>query len=185
MIQRVFNVRPGYDCRVECKHDPKGEHGLHCDEWVYTVVDRDARAALELEVYTPFYPPTVDKRGMLEVRQPFMGSVLHSHYGLPTTKEQVQAAEPHSTNCAYIGTCWGSSFGMAADSMVAKYFENNCEGGWPNGPGDQRDIQPRLWAALELRLVELIGFAERQRWEDGDRKWIRCECCKGEGVKAL
>ncbi len=181
MIQRVFNVSPGYDCRVECQHEHKGQHGIHCDEWVYTVVDRDAHAALELEVYTPFYPATVDKRAILEVRKPFCGGILLLHYGYATSREAVLEADAER-NCAYIGTCYPATFGLAAGVLVNKYFDNNLEDGWPNGPGNQLEEQPNLWAALEARLAELVEYGERQRREDGDLKWRVCECCKGAGT---
>jgi hypothetical protein len=186
VIQRVFDVRPGYDCRKECTHKCKGAHGIHCDEWVYTVVSRDHRAALALEVYTPFYPPTVNKRSILEVRKPFSGGWLCFHYGFATTKEQVQDPESRGTdNCAYIGKCWTSGSALNANALVDGWFENNSEGAWPNGPGNQLETQPNLWLALEKSLAEYIDYNERERREDGDLKWVQCKHCAGEGVEAL
>ncbi len=168
MIQHVFNVRPGYDCRVECKHKVKGQHGIHCDEWVYAVVDRDAQAALELRTYTPFYPngfePGFDNK--------FWGANLALHLGFAINKEQVKNPEPHP-NCAYIGLCFdGGSWGLLADELVQAHFDQTSE---------NRD-QPKLWQALEEKFVLLVQRANREALEDGDLKWVRCKCCKGEGV---
>lgn len=55
-MKRVTSAVPGYDCRVECKHDNKGDHGVHCEEWWYAVVDEETNQALSLMVFSNEFP---------------------------------------------------------------------------------------------------------------------------------
>jgi hypothetical protein len=187
MIQRVFNVKPGYDCTVKCEHDRKGAHGIHCTEWVYTVVNRDAHIALELEVYTPFYPESVQPKSYIHnllEQKPYTGTFLRWHFGYATTREQVKT-RPDASNCEFIGRCWADGSGLAAEPLVAKHFERNYEGGWHRLGAEQLTEQPALWVALEQKLHTLLEQLEAARREDGDLKWSVCRKCEGAGTHAL
>lgn len=183
MIHRSFSIKPGYDCRVTCSHERKGDHGIHCTEWVYTVVDRDAHIALELDVYTPFYPVSVQPRQYLHNiidQKPFHGAYLRWHYGYAINRTQVLAG-PDTERCKLIGRCWPDGSGIAADELVKLHFERNTEDGWPKD-SKQLSEQPTLWAALEQKLKERLSDLGQDRREDGDLKWAVCEHCKGTGT---
>jgi hypothetical protein len=81
MIHRAFTIDPGYDCRVECKHDSKGQHGICPDTWICVVVDNDARAALEIRIHAPFYPETVIPEDLSGFLRTFWGRNLALHFG--------------------------------------------------------------------------------------------------------
>jgi hypothetical protein len=190
MIQRVFNTRHAYDCRTECKHDPKDDHGIHCEEWFFTVIDRDYRAALECEVWTPFYPDAVDPKHHIHTllnEPPFWGISLSFHFGFPTCARDVRGYDPR-LDCKYIGTCFSERVGSSTyvKKLVATTFDMST--GWAFQPmlGDERGIhqppQPKLWAALEQELQSLIVKAEQARRTDGDLKWKLCEKCRGNGL---
>lgn len=179
MIQRVFSTQPAYDCRTECTHDPKGDHGIHCEEWFFTVIDRDYRAALECEVWTPFYADTVDPQNFIHTvlnEPPFRGINLHFHFGFPTSAGDVRVGIPTTRDCKYIGTCFSDRIGNSdyVEKLVATTFEIEL--------GRDYNIQPKLWAALEQELQCCIVKAEQARRTDGDLKWKLCEKCCGNGL---
>jgi hypothetical protein len=183
MIQRVFNARLAYDCRTECKHDRKGDHGVHCEEWFFAVIDRDYHAALECEVWTPFYPDTVDPRDYIHTilaQPPFRGIRLSFHFGFPTCAQDVRSADER-LDCKYIGTCFSECAGSTTyvEKLVATTFLWLDVGVHTHLPSES---QPKLWAALEQELQSLIVKAEQARRTDGDLKWKLCEKCCGNGL---
>jgi hypothetical protein len=183
MIQRSFVAKLGYDCRKVCLHERKGDHGIHCTEWVYTVVDHDARIALELEVYTPFYPESVEPTRFLHNiidQKPFRGSFLRWHFGYATNRAQILAG-PASEHCALIGRCWAGGSGLDAEPLVNQHFERNVEDGWARS-SNQLSEQPALWAALEQRLETICETFSAERKVDGDLKWQVCAACAGTGT---
>lgn len=178
MIHRVFSVEPGYDCRAECQHERRGDHGICSDIWTYAVVDRDARAALEFQLSTPFHPATVDVSSLSDFSRKFGGRNVAMHFGYPTSKEQV-LGRPTSTNCAYVGTCYDAgTWGLMADELAAHF--DQAQG--LEGVGDPLTRQPALWAALEDKLAALVTQRRADRLSDGDLRWRVCEHCGGAGV---
>lgn len=61
-MKRTMKIRPGYDCRVECKHEPPGDHGICGDEWTYGV--SDGERAVVLSVLSTDYPASVDREAL-------------------------------------------------------------------------------------------------------------------------
>lgn len=182
-MNRSFIIKPGYDCRTECKHEIKGKHGACSDIWTYAVIDTDARAALELRIMTPFYPSTVDVSFLPDSLRTFMGTDICMHFGYPTSREQVRSGA--KTQCKYIGVCYDAgSWSVMANELVTAHFDQ--EHGLKQGPifayQGLLQEQPALWAALEMRLAELVEKKQAARREDGDLRWRVCEHCKGQGV---
>lgn len=185
-MNRVFNVESGFDCRTECKHERKGEHGISSDTWTYAVIDSDARAALELRVMTPFYPTTVNVKSLPVFLQKFRGANVCMHFGYPINKAQVMDGV-RTRICEYIGVCYDAgSWGLMGDELVDAHF--NQEQGLQQGPIGPVVLphilkeQPALWAALEERLAELVKQRQAERASDGDLRWRVCEHCVGQGV---
>lgn len=177
---RIFNAKPGFDCRIECNHEIKGQHGICSDMWTYAIVNRDARAALELTIMTPFYPQTVDVGSLPDFLRRFVGSNILMHFGYPINKLQVLKHEPPVTDCVYIGTCYkGGSWSMMADELVKANFDQAQ--GLKRNPRTLGE-QPALWTALESKLVELTEEMQAARLQDGDLRWQVCEHCTGQGV---
>jgi hypothetical protein len=62
-LQRVSRLQPGYDCirkpcgKKGCGTKPGSSHGVHCDDWIYTV--HDGKRALSLVVFSGHFPETV------------------------------------------------------------------------------------------------------------------------------
>ena len=172
-LARSVHVVEGYDCRVD-RHKPKAAgrdgHGIHCDEWVYTLVD-PAVGALALHVYTPFFPRSVDPPPFTSYRGAFIG-MCTPHV---TSRQLVASATPPSP-CAYLGQCydWGT-WSLLAGEIFEETFEARLQ------PRIE-DPQPRLWAKLEEFFAEQANAIKVARHEHGDLGWRRCEHCNGEGV---
>jgi hypothetical protein len=179
MIHRAFTIDPGYDCRVECKHDSKGQHGICPDTWICVVVDNDARAALEIRIHAPFYPETVIPEDLSGFLRTFWGRNLALHFGYPTSPQQVLDG-PESTKCSYIGTCYSSdSWGLRVDELMA-HFDQRI--GLTNREHTALRDQPAFYTALEEKLAALVAERQAERLSDGDLKWRKCDHCDGRGV---
>lgn len=59
MPTRTSHREPGYDCRVACEHEPKGEHGISGGDWWYAVSEGDR--AVTLHVLGNEYPASVER----------------------------------------------------------------------------------------------------------------------------
>ncbi len=94
-MKRQTIVRPGYDCRVKCEHDPPGDHGICGDEWIYVV--SDGEAALVYSVLSDRYPATVDRSTLPEVLLRGMGGAMAIHR--PGKSDEAMA-------CQYIDSGW-------------------------------------------------------------------------------
>jgi hypothetical protein len=171
MIQRKTHLAPGYDCRVECPHEPKGRHGYHSDEWWFTVVDGDARTALSLRIHTTRYPASVVSVADDEL---FSGWDFVRHSRHAWTKHQVLS---HTMDeCEHLGLCHSSPMTVTyADNFAKKHLVYDAGLEQPEA----------FWLAMEAELASAIAYIEAARREDGDLKWKVCSCCKGQQVVPL
>lgn len=173
MIQRNTYVVPGYDCSAHCTHTSYGEHGIACDNWIYTVKDGDRRIALAMEIFTPNFPDTVPRSN----RNAFSPRSIVWHYAWPTSREEV-LSEPN--DCDLLGgKCYsGNSTTFYEREVFERIFVV---------PKDTHDItQPEsFWLGLEAELARRAAQLEAARIDDGDLKWKVCTCCKGERVVPL
>ena len=134
MVERKVQILPGYDCRVECKHERKGNHGIGAEAWFFVVTDGDR--AVSLKVTSGQYPPSVAHSS-----DPPEGWCLATH-----------VADPEGTACDYVagGRCRGD-FGFL---MAGEFWEQ-----W--GKPELRTEQPEsFWKALEARLPQPGGSGE-------------------------
>ncbi len=76
-MKRQTIVRPGYDCRTECKHEPQGDHGICGDEWIYVV--SDGESALVYSVLSDHYPAGVDREALPAVLLRGIGGPMAIH----------------------------------------------------------------------------------------------------------
>lgn len=173
-MKRDFKVQPGYDCmHAPCQHTPKGDHGIHGDQWHYSVIRDDGASALSLTVFTTNFPSTVPahKRFYSDGKTE-SGSDLSMHTNFPTDRESIQHGSK-GQKCEYVagGRCW-SDYSTA---LGAHEF-------WDEHATKGRKEQPdSFWLALEARCDELFASANRER---ADLKWARCKHCDGVGTIA-
>lgn len=131
-MKRQFILRPGYDCRKECSHEPKGEHGICSDVWFYVV--SEGPHAVSLEIFSADYPPTVERATLTGfLQRPFSGGLFFHH------------ADPSGNRCEFVegGLCKSDcSYRCAQDLWEA------------HGNPNQREQGEAFWLALEARLPE-------------------------------
>ncbi len=135
MIRKV-QVEPGYDCRRECLHERKGDHGIHCDEWWFAVVE--GRHAVSLSVFSGKYPESVGAFPLGTSFAEVKGAVWVEHH-----------ADLYGGECDYVegGRCRGETSFLAADVFWKKF-------GSPEGGIEQPES---FWQALEAELRKVIG----------------------------
>lgn len=166
MLRRTWFKTEGWDCRAECKHTPNGDHGIHCEEWIYVVHAEDNRTALSLTVNTGKYPASVQQSN----KAPW-GTDVTLHASFPAEKESLHDewrgmacsfvdppyCETHATSCLKADELW-------------KRFGNNA----------QIEQSEQFWAALEA-LFWAWNDKARTTWHEL-QKWQRCSHCDGQGI---
>jgi hypothetical protein len=129
--KRSSGSSPGYDCRTECKHEPKGEHGISGGTWWYAVTDGDH--AVSLELLGTDFPETVTRPliGVLERPIP-AGLVSHR-------------ADPGGEPCEFVsgGRCKSDVTYLGAHNLWEEH-----------GDPAQREQSEAFWLALEAELDE-------------------------------
>lgn len=134
-MRREHWVTPGYDCRTECKHQVKGEHGICGDQWVYAVTD--GKRAVSISVITPRFPESVD----LALHPPDVRAVLERYFATALTLHE---ADPDGMPCKLVdgGLC---SVGWATYFGAQRFWK-----AW----GDERQPEQSeaFWRALESEL---------------------------------
>ncbi len=135
-MDRRVSVRPGYDCRRQCSHDPKGEHGISSEEWWFAVVS--GRTALSLSVLSGSYPESVDVSRLSEGLTKCQGCAWALH-----------RADPDGNPCEYVvgGLCKSNVSYLIAESFWREHGDP-CAG----------QNQPEaFWQAFEAMLRKAIG----------------------------
>lgn len=167
-MERISHRESGYDCRVECKHDRKGDHGIHGGRYLWSV--RDGDVAVVLAVFAADYPETVEQRSRFRREKGLLGSVF-VHATFPT--ERSDLLKPPHPNCDFLGgqACWEIWDSTLATDDFKPVVAFHSEG------GPLFDQPETFWQALEAWLTERApGFRESRI----DTKWKLCPCCKGE-----
>lgn len=161
---RHFQRTPGYDCRVQCQHQEKGDHGTHCDEWWYAVVLGPGDFALSLRVFAGNFPG--------RTRKP-QGTDLTGHAGffLEDDEDAFRLGQPLGS-CPYLGRC---SISHTTGLGAREFYEQHGIQKF-NGTGEQPES---FWVALEDRARLLAAEAHKRRL---DPKLHRCPRCDGRGV---
>lgn len=135
-MKREHYVRPGYDCRKECLHEPKGEHGICGDTWFYVV--SDGKRAVSLEILSDRYPPTVERALLPDVLQKPMAACLVTHVADPD-------ADPEQAKCKWVE---GGLCRVDGSYLGARAFWNE------HGDPKQPEQGEAFWLALEAELPE-------------------------------
>lgn len=138
-MERKHWVTPGYDCRVECKHEKKGDHGIASDEWSYVVMDGER--AVSLHMLSDRYPASAPPERMHpEVRRillerPFIGRLFEHH------------ANPTGCECEWVtgGRCQGDVTYLGAGEFWAAH-----------GDSTQPEQSEAFWQALEAELEDRL-----------------------------
>lgn len=129
----------GYDCGPDgrdCKHEPKGNHGQHCDDWIFVIAAPGF--AVSLEVFSGEYPR--GPLGVPEMDRPLAASVVkHSPSQLYDF-----APDPSAKHCGFIdGPCWSD----AGSLMARDFYELHGHGTF--------DETESFWLALEGLFSEI------------------------------
>lgn len=139
-MERISFKQPGFDCRKKCKHTPKGDHGIHCEEWFYAV--REGDFALSITVYSPNWPDTVEPETVQRLNK-FLpeATCLSMHHAKPEYLGEDE--QP----CQFVegGTCYGNytRFGLDVDRF------------WKAHARSSGFEQPEsFWKAMERRFQE-------------------------------
>ena len=137
MIERRHFVTPGYDCRVECKHEPKGDHGIASDEWHYVV--SEGERAVSLSMLSQCYPPSVDRESM----DPAVRSILFDRDLIGSLRTHV--TDPGGGYCEWVegGACKSDVTCLGA----AEFWKEH-------GESTQPEQGEAFWLALERELKE-------------------------------
>jgi hypothetical protein len=100
-LEKRVRWRPGFDCRVECVHEVKGEHGQHGDELLLDVRCPDVGASLVLLLNTRDGKLLDD----LNLRAPVLPASLHTHLSFVADVSHLHMS---SASCDVLpgGTCW-------------------------------------------------------------------------------
>jgi hypothetical protein len=157
-VKRFSQVVPGYDCiRYPCgrngRRKPAGaSHGVHCDEYQYTV--SDGRLALSIVVYSGKYPSSVPPDNRLDHLFP-NGAGLRLHVGYPNVESDGE------NDCEYVngGKCYCNSIVSftKSDEFVRSHFRAESGFNQPESFWNALEDEFVLWsrnAPSELQKVE-------------------------------
>ena len=172
--RRVQQVVPGYDCRVECKHEHKGNHGICPDKWFYVVGSADC--ALALTVRSCDYPATVDDAAERVARhypQGPEGTDLTLHVPWPAgddAEDDIRLGRGGEV-CSLIetGRCWRPhSTSIGAE----EFFRNHGQPTFEQSEAFWEAMRAEA-TRLAAKVVEVYG---------GLRRLVQCPHCRGRGV---
>lgn len=162
--RRASYIVPGWDCRVECKHEHKGNHGIHNEEWIYAV--SDGEYAVSLRVGSGIYPSSV----MHCESQPPRGWDLELHSPWTDDEEAIRRGDGGHA-CAFIeaNRCYVMASSIhAGETLFAAHGAASFD-------------QPEtFWEAFQAKAKEWIGRARTARAQQP--KLCRCPRCEGRGV---
>lgn len=180
MKRRLLAV-PGYDCdRGPCPakgcpgfgnpRRPGGGHGIHGEEWIYSIIADDGKTALSLTVYTSRYPDTVSTSSDVRKRPP-RGADLSLHSSVISDPESIARGAKLDGKCDLLegGACYSPyTTGIGADQLFSTYGIDDF-----NQPED-------FWLALEQKFIE-VDAKERATWPAPGVTYELCSCCEGKG----
>ena len=135
-MERRAHSEPGYDCRRECLHEKKGDHGIACFTWWFAVVE--GLQAVSLSVLSGQYPESVDASSLPALLREVQGGCWAVHH-----------ADPKGGVCEYVagGKCQGNTSFLAGEAFWEQH-----------GASELGLEQPEsFWQALEAELRREIG----------------------------
>ncbi len=173
--RRASSIVLGYACRVGCKHEPKGDHGISADKWFYVVSDGECAVALTVRSGT--YPATVDvSRFEAWMREPD-ATDLSLHVPWPAAgdfeslEEKIRQGDVSGQACDIVegGRCWIPR----STSLGSKEFFQ--------AHGVAAFEQPEsFWEALRAKAAAWIAEERKDRAQAAHLR--QCPTCAGRGV---
>jgi hypothetical protein len=184
-IERRVRWFAGYDCRVECVHEVKGQHTTsyssssrdqHGDEiWLEV---RSSDAALTLQLFTNVR----DRQMMMRSSRGRLVNPAYVtlHFGFPFEESQVRtAATPQE--CDVLGSCFSDEESPCrADTLWPAEADAEIESALtsPNVEEIFLKCAEPVWKRLETALMN-----EREvRWKKHVALPRQCDKCHGTGV---
>jgi hypothetical protein len=173
---------PGYDCRVKCEHEKKGDHGQHGDTFCLVVRLVDEEVALDLLCMTYARDGKVCSPGLAGDQGLVTLPQVTLHLSFPTTEEHVLSGCGQECDILIGGRCystggsfgWGDKLWTAADTVEA---------------GDAILSIPAhhlvfdglsIWDRLARELVDALPRYKAE----SEALPVRCEHCEGKGLIA-
>lgn len=154
-LRRATIREPGFDCRTECKHEEKGDHGWHGDEWIYVV--SNGIAAISLSVMTAFFADdeVLNAESVASFRSIFCGRRYDEQLtigGAMAWHSPFKRLDEEPAECEFIEShqCWGSHESLFAGARFWRMFK---------GRGDQIERPETFWMALEAKFCESFKLA--------------------------
>ncbi len=135
----------GYDCRTQCEHEHKGDHGWHCDTWCYAV--SDGRCSLVLCVFSAEFSDRPDLT--VEWKYSDLGSFRHPRGIELSLHVPAQGDDECTRECEMVE---GRHCVTPANSIL------QGEAFWDSFRIDCIREQPfSFWASLEARFRKLLA----------------------------
>lgn len=169
-MKRIEWHTPGFDCRADCQHTPKGDHGISGGRHVFAVQTDEGDVAVVLDLFGAEFPDTVpaDVRArMMEDRAIDPMPSISYHAAFPTEREDV--GKRGERDCRVLKPGAGC-FVVAQYSDVGRWFR-------AVGGVSGRVQSEEVWLALEAMLASRV---EEIRGNDARKKWMVCPCCEGQ-----
>jgi len=165
-------VLPGWDdIYDECRHNPKGAHGIHNDEWHFHVHSDDGLTAMCLSVGSRIFPATIPERhwrGEKDTKPSGRDLSLFARFAIGP--EAVRHGPPELDMDVDIFSCrTGYTTALGAGELWDKH----------GVPGEGKDQPQSFWDALKAKFKEWDAAARGDR---SDLKYSRCDKCDGAGV---
>ena len=142
-VEKRVRRKPGYDCRVICRHSPKGEHGQHGDElWLEL---RREDVAVRLQLYTHARDGVLEDSSFTRQYGYINAAWLHAHFGFVVEVADVRTgATPEKCDVLREGMCWSSE---GSTSTARELFTD----------ADKPAVVAHLTASdVELRVLDLV-----------------------------
>jgi hypothetical protein len=169
---------PGYDCRIKCEHEPKGDHGQHGDELLLAV--RQGEIAVGLTVFTFVRDRAVtyhQSDGRITT-----GANLSVHVPWPFNEDQIRERAEGEPHCELIKPpCFSTCLSCCRAEQIWTLAEEEAIRAALFGDAVERSVlllDTGIWNRLKSEAVEM------EKWALDERAGLRCLCptCNGEGL---
>lgn len=182
--RRVFWHR-GYDCGPGgslCKHEHKGDHGIHGDEIVLALRRVESGAALTLTVYSSYMEGAYEPRLRWSERPESYGADVSLHVAFQTDVERLRNDEWSECSLLPTGKCAiSSSSSLAAQDVWGATAAEGASQIFPMAGASAARFTtalPDVWGKLRALFDNWYASARRRAAELP----AVCPCCNGAGI---